>query len=191
VSKGKFADAIFEGLRTLQVLKERGGYVKVDGGESVVVQLEYAQNATAEWIGPYGTYDTNPQDILTAAQFNWRQLAGTVILTDEEEAKNSGHTRLANLLEIKIKNLQKSLRTAMNTAIFNTGSDAQQPVGLEAAILTTGTYGGIARSGNSWWQANVESTTEVLNIPRMVTMYNDCSHNIDWPDLIVTTQALN
>lgn len=190
VSRGKFADNVFDGLRTLQVIRDMGGEVEVDGGESVVVQLEYAENATAEWIGPYGTFNTNPQDILTAAQFNWKQVAGTVILTDEEAMKNSGSSRLASLIDIKIKNLQKSLRTALNAALFSDGSDPLKPVGLEAAILTTGTYGGISRSANSWWQANVNGTAAVLSVPNMVTLHNDCSHNLDWPKLYVTTQTL-
>lgn len=190
VSRGKFADNIFDGLRTLQAIRDMGGKATADGGQSIVVQLEYAENATAEWIGAYGPYNLNPQDILTSAQFNWKQIAGSVILTDEEQVQNSGAQRLAPLIDIKIKNLQKSLRSRMNEALFNAGSDTLAPVGLEAAILTTGTYGGISRTDNAWWRANVESTTEALNIPRMVTMYNDCSHNLDYPKIIVTTQAL-
>jgi hypothetical protein len=190
VSRGKFADNVFDGLRTLQVIRDMGGRAEAGGGESIVVQLEYAENATAEWIGPYGTYNLNPQDILTSAQFRCKQIAGSVILTDEEQVQNSGNTRLANLIEIKIKNLQKSLRTRMNEALFSDGTDPLKPVGLEAVVLTTGTYGGISRTANTWWRANVESTAEVLNVPRMVTMYNDASHNLDFPKLIVTTQAL-
>lgn len=190
VSLGKFADNIYEGLRTLQVMNQMGGKRTAPGGESIVVQLEYAQNSTAEWIGPYGTFNTNPQDILTAAQFNWKSVSGTVILTDLEQVQNSGPEKMASLIDIKIKNLQKALRTAMNTALFSDGTDPLKPVGLEAVVLTTGTYGGISRTSNSWWRANVESTAEALNVPRMVTMHNDCSHNLDVPQLWVTTQAL-
>jgi len=190
VSRGKFADNIYDGLRTLQALRDMGAKEKIDGGQSIVVQLEYAENATAEWIGPYGTYNLNPQDILTSAQFNWKQIAGSVILTDEEQVQNSGHARLASLIDIKIKNLQKSLRTRMNEALFNDGTDPLKPVGLDAVILTTGTYGGISRTDNTWWRANVDATTEALSVADMVTMYNDASHNLDYPKIIVTTQAL-
>lgn len=190
ITRGQFADNIYNGLRTLQVMIDMGGKVKEDGGEHMVVQLEYAQNATAQWIGPYGAYNTNPQDVFTAAQFNWKQVSGTVIFTDEEAVKNSGKSALVNLLEIKIKNLQKALRAAINTAIFSDGTDPLQPVGLEAIVSTTGTLGGIARSSNSWWRANVESTAEVLSTPRMNTMYNTCTHNLDRPTAIVTTQSL-
>lgn len=190
ITRGKFADNIYEGLRTMQVLLDLGGKVEEEGGEHLVVQLEYAQNGTAGWIGPYGTFNTNPQDVFTAALFNWRQQAGTVILTDDEAVKNSGRFRLANLLELKIRNLQKAMRSVLQDALFSDGTDPLKPVGLEAIVATSGTLGGIDRSTHTWWKANVESTAEVLSIPRMETMFNDCTHNLDRPKCIVTTQSL-
>lgn len=190
ITKGKFADNVYEGLRTLQVMIDLGGKVEEEGGEHLVVQLEYARNATAGWIGPYGTYNTNPQDTFTAALFNWRQQAATVILTDEEAVKNSGPYRVANLLELKIRNAQKAMRAVLQAAVFNDGTNALAPIGLQAIVATTGTLGGISRTDNSWWRGNVESTAEVLSVPRMETMFNDCTHNLDRPQAIVTTQTL-
>lgn len=190
ITKGKFADNIYEGLRTMQVLLDLGGKVEEEGGEHLVVQLEYAQNGTAGWIGPYGTFNTNPQDTFTSALFNWRQQAGTVILTDLEAVQNSGRFKLANLLELKIRNLQKAMRSVLQDALFSDGTDPLKPVGLEAIVGTSGTLGGIDRSTHTWWKSNVESTAEVLSIPRMETMFNDCTHNLDRPKCIVTTQTL-
>mgnify|MGYP001618533046 CR=1 FL=1 len=189
-TNGKFADNIYDGLRTAQVLIDMGGKKREDGGESIVVQLEYAENMTAQWMGPYGTLDTSPQDILTAAQFNWRQIAGTVILTDLEQVQNKGKAKMADLASLKLRNLMKSLRSRLNEAIFNAGTDPVAPVGFQAVFSTTGTYGGISRSANAWWRANVEATAEQLGLVRMRNMWNTCSHNLEAPKFIVTTQTL-
>ncbi len=189
-TNGKFADNIYDGLRTIQVMIDMGGKKREDGGESLVVQVEYAENTTAAWMAPFGTLDTTAQDILTAAQFSWKQIAGVVILTDLEQVQNKGKAAMANLAEIKLRNLVKSLRSRLNEAIFNAGTDPLAPIGFQAVFSTTGTYGGISRSANPWWRANVEATAETLNLPRMRTMWNTCSHNLEAPKFMVTSQTL-
>ena len=185
-----FADNVFNGLRTLGILVERGGKERLDGGNSIAVPLEYAENGTAEWIAPYGQYNLAPQDNFTAAEFDWKSVAGTITHTQKEAVQNSGESMMLNLIAAKMRNLEKTLRARLSDAFFNDGTNALQPVGLDAIITTTGTLGGIPRSGNDWWKANVDSTTEGLTPEDMETMHNNCTHNLDEPTLIVTTQAL-
>jgi hypothetical protein len=97
---------------------------------------------------------------------------------------------MANLAQAKVRNLEKSLRSSLNTALFSNGSDPLVPLGLEVIVSTTGTVGGISRSAQSWWQANVDSTAEPLSVEDMRHMYNLCTHNLDRPQAIVTTMAL-
>lgn len=191
VTRGKFADNVYSKQALLEAAKAFNGIKRQPGGESLVAQLEYAENATAGWLGPYGTFNTNPQDILTSAQFGWKSVAGTVILTDLEQVQNDGPQKMADLISLKIRNLQKSLRKEMTRAFWNDGTNPLEPVGLRAIIGTTGTLGGISRTTQTWWRANVESTAEVLSVPRMVTMYNNCSAGgEDYPQILVTTQTL-
>jgi hypothetical protein len=164
--------------------------VKEDGGTELVVQLEYAVNDTGAWIGAYGPYDTRPQDVLTGANFSWKQLAITVIHTTLEQLQNAGANRIANLYKKKMDNAEKQMTRLLSVAIWSDGTNGLMPIGLQAIVSTTGTLGGIDRSTATWWRANEDTTTEVLGIPRMETMYNNCSWGNNEPKFLATTQTL-
>lgn len=190
VRGGKFADNIYGDNKILQMLLKKDGKVREDGGTELVVQLEYAVNDTGAWIGDYGPYDTRPQDTFTGANFQWKQLAITVILTTKEQLQNTGATRVANLFKNKMQNAEKQMRRLMNQAIWNDGTNSLAPIGLQAIVSTSGTLGGIDRTSQTWWRANEDTTTESLGIPKMETMYNNCSIDNEEPQFIATTQTL-
>ncbi len=190
VRGGKFADQVYQENKILQMLVNNDGKVKEDGGSELVVQLEYAANDTGGWIGDYGPYDTRPQDVLVGANFSWRQLAITVIMTTKEQIQNSGAQRIANLFKVKMDNAEKQMRRLMNIAIWNLGTDPLAPIGLQAIVSASGTLGGIDRTTAAWWRANEDTVAEVLGIPKMETMYNNCSWDNNEPKFLATTQAL-
>lgn len=159
----------------------------LDGGESIVVPFEYAKNTTAAWVGEYELLNITPQDILTSGQFNYKMLAGTAIVSAQEEARNQGKNQIIALAKKKVQNLVESLQEAMNTALVSDGTVASQPIGLEAIVATTGTYGGISRTTDTWLRGNVTAVGGALTAASMSTMYRTCSRNIWYPDLIVTT----
>lgn len=173
----------------MSVLKQKGRIVELDGGESIVVPLEYARNGTAAWIGEYDLLDITPQDVISAAQFNYKMLAGTAIVTDFEAAKNMGRNQVINLAKKKVSNLVQSCQEQMNNALYSDGTVANKIAGLEAIVSNTGTLGGISRSAQPWWQANVTAVGGALTAAVMATMYRTCTRNLFYPDIIVTTGA--
>lgn len=178
---------VINGLRLMKVLKNKGCMETLEGGESIVVPLEYARNGTAAWIGEFDLLDITPQDIITAAQFNYKMLAGTSIVTDFEAARNMGRYQIINLAKKKVSNLVQSMQEQFNNALYSDGTVANKIAGLEAIVSNTGTLGGISRSAQTWWQANVTAVGGALTAAAMATMYRTCSRNIWYPDIIVTT----
>ena len=75
----------------------------------------------------------------------------------------------------------------MGTDIFNTGTDTTKIVGLRAAVLASGTYGGIARASNSWWNATALTTT-TLSIPALRGLCGDVTIDNSKPTVHITTQ---
>lgn len=186
---GELANQVINGLRGWSALKKKGCIETLDGGESIVVPAEYARNATAKWVGEYELLDLTPQDILTSFQFNYKMAAGTAVVSDQEEARNQGKNRVIALAKQKVKNLVESMQEALNTALYSDGTVASQPAGLEAIIATTGTYGGISRTTDTWARGNVTAVGGALTAVGMSTMYRTCSRNIWYPDLLMTTGA--
>ncbi len=193
-SKATLTDEIFVGTRTLKTLSGKDGFHdKVRGGTDIRYPLEYRQNSNVGWMTDTDNYNIAAQDPFDTAIFNWKMLAGTIPILRSYEIQNNGKEQIVKLVEKLKENLTKTLRYEMNEMLFNAGTDPLQPVGLRAIVSTTGTYGSIARSGNTWWQGQVDSTTEVLSIADMDTIWERCSESpmeATSPDFCVTTQAL-
>lgn len=152
----------------------------------------YGKNTTVGSYDAYDPIDTTAQTGITAAQFNWKLLAGSVTYSRVEALKNNSKEKVIDLLEQKVTQLEESLRDEFNTEAFSDGTpnSGKGVTGLQAIVSNTGTFANISRSTNTWWQAQLESTAEALNEPRMRTMFNNCSRNLTRPALIITTQTL-
>jgi hypothetical protein len=115
-------------------LNKKGNVRTADGGRDIVEELEYAENGNVAWYSGYDQLGIDPQEVFDAATYDWKQLAGTVSISGLEELKNSGKERIINLLEKRIKNLEKSMRNAAATAVYANGriaaSGCRRPHGL-------------------------------------------------------------
>ena len=52
----------------------KAGNRKPASGRDIIQELEYAENGTVEMYSNYDVIDTTPQDVLTSAVFDWKQL---------------------------------------------------------------------------------------------------------------------
>jgi len=178
---------------TEDVRKANGkGYKELDGGRQIVEPLLYASNSTAGSYDGYDVLDTDPQDGMTNAEFDWKQYSVSVSVSGKEKRQNTGETAVLNLIEGKIMQAEMSLIESMNGDLFTdgTGNSSKDLTGLVLAIDSAGTYGNIVRSANSWWSAGETAVTGPLSIDVMRTGYNDASkgYGKDHPKLIITDQ---
>jgi imidazoleglycerol phosphate synthase glutamine amidotransferase subunit HisH len=187
-------DNIFKSNALWYLLKERGAFKELDGGERIVVPLMYGKNSTAKSYSGYDLLDTTPQTGIDAAEYNWKQYSVSITISGEEERKNAGSkTRIINLLDAKTKQAKLSIVEALGEGTFSDGTanDSKQLTGLKAMVAASGTYGGIASGTYTWWQAYVSDASEALDKADMVTAFNSASvGGNDLPNIIVTTQTL-
>lgn len=187
--KSNIVDNIHNSNALLMLMKEKQRIET--GGERVVVPVVYAKNATASSYAAYEELDVSRQDVITAAEFNWKNYSAQVSISGPERRKNSGKQALINMLEAKIKNAEFSLMEDLTTGLFADGSDSDDIVGLGAAVLASGTYGNINGTTYSYWRSTIDSTPETLSLADMRTAYNSASiGGADAPDLVATTQTL-
>jgi len=133
-----------------------------------------------------------PQEGITAAEYQWKQLAASIAISGIEEAKNRGTEAIIKLLNAKIMQAEESIKESLNYQLFSdgTGNGGKDFGGLSAIVDATGTIGGIDQSTNSWWASYEENTSTALTTAQMATAYNTASRGNDHPDLILTTQTL-
>lgn len=197
---GKTADNVTKNNALLNRLKKKGNVKPVDGGRTIVQELEYAENGTFTRYSGYETINITPSDVFAGAEFNYAQAAVAVSMSGLEMLQNSGKEAIINLLEGRIKNAERTLTNniALDCYSDGTGSGGRQIGGLKLLISTTpttGTVGGIDASQSiaTFWRniaysgvTNGGSATSSSNIQAyMNAIYVQLVRGIDKPDLIV------
>ena len=192
------ADNITNNNALLRAIQEKGNKV-VAGGRTIVQELEYATNSTTKWYSGYEVLDTSTSNVFTAAEFNYKQLAGNVVISGLEQVENSGKEAIFNLLKSRVKNLEKSLKNTMATALYadGTGTSGKELGGLQLLVPGTvgNTVGGINSTTYDFWQnqvydfsaqspAVVASATTIQSA--MNTLWLSCIRGADKPDCIVS-----
>jgi hypothetical protein len=183
-------------------LKASKNFKAVDGGRLIEIPLEIALNTTFRSYDDTETLDTTRIDVFDAAQYQWKQVAGTVVISEKEKAYNQGSGGKFDLLAGKLDNADKSHDYALNAMLFGdgTGNGSKDFGGLKLLVPTTttsGTVGGINRATFSFWrnQATVGTKTTAAYdnlVSAMTTSYNACSVDYDGshPTWAVTTSTI-
>ncbi len=202
----KLADNITKGNQFLAWLKSKGRFSKQSGGYNVHIPLMHAQNSTADIYSGYGLIDTTPQDGITAAFFDWSQLAVTITISNLEKKQNKGEAKIIDLLKAKTMQAEVSLQQLLNNCIvagrFTTAagngadinsrrigrldSGALGPYPLGALIAAdpvnqSVSIGNINGATHSFWRnqaTNSAAATFIALRSELNRVYNNCSKGV-------------
>lgn len=188
-----FKDQVFDETPLLNFMKANGGIESKSGGASYVqVPLLHAAG-TSEWFGGTDSLDVSPVDTLDAAQFYWRNLNASIVITLEDELNNTGKEQIVDLLEAKITQAKLTIADNLNDSIFTgTGNEPRKKiVGLQT-LVDTGTVGGIAGATYADWRSYKEATGGALTIAYIKTARNTINQGKGGSPvkIMVTTQTL-
>ncbi len=153
---GELADNVSVHMPILRRMKQRGN-IEITGGTKIYEELEYAENSTTMWYSGYETIEVAPQQIFSAAEFDIRQLVGTITVSGFEDLTNSGKEQVIPLARRKMQNLEKSLMNQLARGVMGDGTafSGRQINGLQSFISTaptSGTIGGINRANWTFWR---------------------------------------
>ena len=192
-----FADNVTNKNSLLRKLKERGNIRMLSGGRTIVRELDYAENSTFQYYSGYEVLNTDASDVLSAAEYSWRQASVSVLINGLEERQNSGEAAVLDLLESRIKNAMRTMSNNISTGVYSdgTGTSGKEIDGLQAIVAdspSTGTVGGINAANFAFWRNfSFDATTDggaaasATNIiGYMNTVYNTVIRGTDKPDLI-------
>lgn len=187
-------DNVTEHQALFFLLKEKGFQEERDGGETIVEPLLTGENSTVSSYSGYDIIDTTPQDNITAAEYNWKQVAGSVSISGDEEFKNSSsRAKVISLLEGKIKDLEIAMELDLNEQIYSdgTGNGGKDITGLNLAVengAAWSSYGGIDSNTYTYWRNTWLAEAGALDLASMRNVFNSSSRGNSKPELIVTTQ---
>ena len=185
-------DNIFKDLVLLNHLNERGRVRVEEGGTQIIEPLLYAVNDTVGTYSGYDAIDLTPQEGISAAEYDWKQMAASIAISGIEEAKNRGTEAIIKLLNAKIMQAEMSLKTTLNEQLFGSASASTDFNGLGNIVGTqNNTVGGIDSTTNTWWNPTQATTMgATLSLVNMADVYNRASKGSDVPDLIITNTSL-
>jgi hypothetical protein len=184
----------------LKRMMEKGNKRREDGGLSIVAPLDYAANGTYQRYSGYDVLNVGASDVISAAEYQWRQIAINVVASGLELRTNSGDSRIINLVKARMKNAMRTFKNNFSADLYSDGSLPNQINGLQALVSDTGTgtVGGIDSSTWGFWASKVQSaaaplqgggaitpgstTMESLMLPLWLAL----TRGDDQPDLIVS-----
>lgn len=154
---GRVIDLVSKNNGLFYQLKKMKRIKTEAGGRTLVRELEYQENQAFGWYDGYETLSTAPSDVLTAAEYEWKQAAVFVSIDGKTKLINRGKDRVVDIYKTRIANAERTLVNKISLAVYSngTGSGGKEIGGLEllvAADPTTGTVGGINRADWSFWQ---------------------------------------
>lgn len=181
------------------------GIKLVDGGEKIFCPLMFAKNQTVQAYAGYDTLDINPSDPFTAAEYDWRSIAGTVNMDNERLDKNRGDAqKLFDLMKGMLDNLKVSMQETVNDMLLSPKAlGTKEPLGLMDIVKddpttnpASGALGGIDAVANTWWRNQVQDLglaafgtdqTGTGNV-KLRKLIRDCTFGTDKPNLLLGGQ---
>lgn len=179
---------------------KKGNVRHEDGGLTIACPLDYAENGTYQRYSGYDTLNVAASDVITAAEFPWRQIALNVVASGRELRINSGDSRIINLAKSRLKNAIRTFKNNFSEDMYSDGSLSNQINGLQALVANagTGTVGGIDASTWAFWENQVQSaaapiqgggtvtvSATTIETQMMLPLWLALVRGDDKPDLIV------
>ena len=193
----QIADNVTKNNALLARLNERGNIKPISGGNVIFEELSFAENANAGFYSGYDLLPVAAQDVISAAEFNIKQLACPIVMSGLEMLQNSGKEAFIDLLESRINVAESTMANKLAQSIYSdgTGSSGKEVTGLNAAVPsdpTTGTYGGIDRATWAFWRSKLYDFSANSVTPSATTiqaglnsLWSSLVRGSDRPDLIV------
>lgn len=163
-----------------------------DGGHEITNPLTLGRNPN---ITSYEYYDEVPvaqTDEFTTVTYNWARVAGSVIISDQEEDENQGVAAIFKLVKAKMEVLEESIKEKFSEYLYASGAGTD-PQGLGLLIPndpTTGTLGNINRANETQWRTSAYDFSGNLDSTNIEEAFDDILLDLtlktDRPDIIIT-----
>lgn len=181
----------------LKYMYKRGNYRTEDGGLTIVEPLDYASNNTYQRYSDWDTLDISASDVISSAEYAWKQIAIHVVASGREIRINSGDSQIIKLVKARMENAIRTFNNSFSSDLYSSGSLANQINGITAIVADTNTnvVGGIDANVWSFWRNSVYDASDNSVTPSATTIENGLMLPLwltldrgpdDQPDLIVS-----
>jgi hypothetical protein len=136
------------------------------------------------WYSGLELLTVEQSDVLTSANFDWKELNVNVVISGLEKAQNSGTKEsVHNLLKSRIKVAEITMQNEIAAALFysNTENSGKSIGGLQHLVAdlptASATIGGINQSTQTWWANQYYDFSVVGPTPSATTIQAAMNQN--------------
>lgn len=160
----KVSDNLSTRNALLKYMKRKGHTREEDGGLSIVEPLDYAANGTYQRYSDWDLLNISASDVLSAAEYQWRQIAINVVASGRELRMNSGESQIIKLASARLKNAYRTFANNFSIDLYSAGTLSNQINGLQAIIAdtNTNTVGGIDANTWAFWRNSVLDASDAV-----------------------------
>lgn len=165
-------------------------------GRQVRINLDTALAPNFQWFSSGSTFTTTLPNVVRTAVFPMVNAGITVNIDWEEmmEASTSD-VRCYDIAAQRKKSAQNTIRDNLNRTILATGNASDRIIGIPDLVDATSTIGGLNRSTETYWQAQVTSSIGAFTSNGLTNMrsgYNLVTQTgAGSPTIGITTRAIH
>ena len=189
------ADNVTNHNAFLSRLESKGGITDTAGGRTIVEELIYGDNGNIKWYDGYETFTIVQNEVVDAAEFQWKQLGGFISISGKEQVMNSGKHAAIRFVSARMKQLKAQMRNTAAASIYSDGSgtSGNEFGGLQLLVAdnpaAVGTVGGIDQVAETFWRNQVQNIGAAATSANIKTNLNalwlPTLRGTDKPDIVL------
>lgn len=155
------------------------------GGFQIEQPLMWTPMSGGGWYTGPQTLSVPQSDTIQNSVFAWKQAYGNVTVDGLTQLQADSPLKIADYLATQFKQTEMQLADLLGYGVFSNGTNAQAIDGIYEFLSTSNTYGGISQSANTWWQAQIDSTTTTMTLAKLNSLWVNCQSGGQVPTVIV------
>ena len=162
------------------------------GGFQIEQPLMYTPMSGGGWYTGPQTLSVPQSDTIQNSVFAWKQAYGNVTVDGLTQLQADSPQKVADYLASQFKQCEMQLADLLGYGIWADGTNPQTIDGVAEAVddgTSIASYGGITRSSNPWWKAQVDSSTTTLTLAALQNLWGACQDGGQTPTIILSSQA--
>jgi hypothetical protein len=186
----QIADEVLHHNPLLKSLDDQGLIRKFSGGYELRKPIMYNDSAVGGFYSGFSSFNLDSIDDATAFRFAIKQCYEPVAIAGRDRRANRDQAQLLDLAEMKMNAAIARLKNTVSTSLRGdgTGSGGLEFDGIKKAVSTSpssGTYGQIDRTSNTWARnLAVNTTLSASNVQETVTdTISQITRGDETPDL--------
>ena|SRR5258708_7707529 len=161
------------------------------GGYNITNPLVTGRNPNIASYEYYDQLPVNQTNEFVKLEFRWSRVAGTVIISDQEQDENQGPEAVLKLVTAKVDVLEESIQEQFSIYLYGVGGGTD-PLGLGTLLPsdpTTGVVGTLDRALQTQWRPSSYDFTGTLDSTNIEEAFDDILLDLtlkgERPDLIL------